>query len=57
MAYQDLVGLLTGTSTQPIQPVSSDPSTRIAQQSREGVERIASGGRAVGKMFGEARWL
>jgi hypothetical protein len=53
MAYQDLVGLLTGTSTQPIQPVSSDPSTRIAQQSREGVERIASGGRAVGKMFGK----
>ena len=53
MAYQDLVGLLTGTSTQPIQPVSSDPRQRLAQRSREGVETVASGGRAVGKMFGK----
>jgi len=53
MAYQDLVGLLTGTPTQPIRPVSSDPYQRLAQRSREGVETIASGGRAVGKMFGK----
>ena len=53
MAYQDLVGLLTGTPTQSIQPVSSNPRTRIAQQSREGVETIASGGRGVAKLFGK----
>lgn len=52
MAYKnvDLVGLLTGTPTQPIQ-VSANPRTRIAQQSKEGIETIASGGRAVGKLF------
>jgi len=53
MAYQDLVGLLTGTPTQPIRPVSSDPYQRLAQRSREGVETIASGGRAVSKLFGK----
>ena len=52
MAYQDLVGLLTGTPTQPIQ-VSSDPRQRLAQRSRAGVETVASGGRAVGKMLGK----
>ena len=53
MAYQDLVGLLTGTPTQPIQPVSADPWQRIAQRSSDGVETVASGGRAVGKMLGK----
>jgi hypothetical protein len=53
MAYQDLVGLLTGTPTQPIRPVSSDPYQRLAQRSREGVETIASGGRGVAKLFGK----
>ena len=50
MADRDLVGLLTGTPTQPIQ-VSSDPWQRLAQRSREGVKTGASGGRAVGKLF------
>ena len=50
MANQDLVGLLTGTPTQPIQ-VSSDPWQRLAQRSKEGVKTGASGGRAVGKLF------
>tara|TARA_Y100000385_G_C13066854_1_gene627129 strand:- start:354 stop:1271 length:918 start_codon:yes stop_codon:yes gene_type:complete len=50
MADQDLVGLLTGIPTQPIQ-VSSDPWQRLAQRSREGVKAGASGGRAVGKLF------
>jgi len=44
MAYQDLVGLLTGTPTQPIQPVTRNQ--RLAQGA-------AGGGRAVGKMFGK----
>jgi len=50
MADRDLVGLLTGIPTQPIQ-VSSDPWQRLAQRSREGVKAGASGGRAVGKLF------
>ncbi len=44
MAYQDLVGLLTGTPTQPIQPVTRNQ--RLAQGA-------AGGGRAVGKMLGK----
>tara|TARA_B110000503_G_scaffold11940_2_gene16118 strand:+ start:4930 stop:6033 length:1104 start_codon:yes stop_codon:yes gene_type:complete len=44
MPYQDLVGLLTGTPTQPIQPVTRNQ--RLAQGA-------AGGGRAVGKMFGK----
>jgi hypothetical protein len=44
MAYQDLVGLLTGTPTQPIQPVTRNQ--RLAQG-------VASGGRAVGQMLGK----
>jgi len=50
MADRDLVGLLTGIPTQPIQ-VSSDPWQRLAQRSKEGVKAGASGGRAVGKLF------
>lgn len=44
MAYQDLVGLLTGIPTQPIQPLTRNQ--RLAQGA-------AGGGRAVGKLFAQ----
>jgi hypothetical protein len=44
MADRDLVSLLTGTPTQPIQPLTRNQ--RLAQEA-------ASGGRAVSKLFGK----